>query len=687
MVGTTISHYKILEKIGQGGMGEVYKAEDTRLGRNVAVKFLPEKFAQNRQALERFQREARAASALNHPNVCTIYDIGAHEGQPFIVMEFLEGRTLLNVIQDGPLQTDQLLDFGIQIAEALDAAHKKDIIHRDIKPANVFVTDDGGIKLLDFGLAKLAQVPSSAQVPTNLTAAGVAVGTPYYMAPEQLLDKEQDARSDIFSFGVLLYEMATGTLPFTGQDLKVVFNNILNSTPASLMHLNPELPAELERLIHKALEKDREIRYQSARDVTVDLKRLKRQTDSNRIGSTAKVETRDQPSIAVLPFENMSDDPEQEFFAEGMVEEIITALSCVRWLFVIARTSSFTYKGRAVDVTQVAKELRVRYVLEGSVRKADNRVRITAQLIDAVSGHNIWAEKFDRDLADIFELQDEISQRITATVEPELERAEQKRYVMKKPQNLKAWDYYQHGMSLLYEFTKEGNERAREMFEKAVALDPNYSRAFSGLAYSHHLDIWLGYTDSRENSAAKCLEAARTAVTFDDTDAFAHMVVGAAFSWACRHDLAIAAEERAVEINPSNAVAHVTLGHALNCAGRSEEGIPHIEKGLQLNPRSSRNHLYMALLARTHLSARSYEQAVEWARKAINRQSDYLDAHLVLAASLGHLGRRTEGRAALDECQHIQPDFVEKQVGLEVYQNRVDNEHILDGLRKAGLPE
>ncbi len=395
----------------------------------------------------------------------------------------------------------------------------------------------------------------------------------------------------------------------------------------------------------------------------------------------------DKPTVAVLPFENLSGDPEQEYFADGITEDIITVLSLWRTFPVIARHSTFTYKGRAVKVQQVAEELGARYVIEGSVRKSGDRVRITAQLIDAVSGHHIWAQKFDRDLVDIFELQDEISQRITATVQPELERAEEKRSVVNKPQNLDAWDYYQRGISLLYKFTKEGNKRAREMFEKALALDPNYSQAFSGLAYSHHHDIWLEYTDSRENSVAKCLEAARTAVAFDDRDAFAHMVLGAAFSWAGRHDLAVAAEERAVEINPSNAVAHVTLGHALDCAGRSEEGIPHIEKGLQLNPRDSRNHFYMALLARTHLSARRYEEAVEWARKAIYGQSDYLDAHLVLAASLGHLGRRTEARAALDECQRIQPGFVEKRAGLEVYQNRVNNEHILDGLRKAGLPE
>ncbi len=285
MVGTTISHYRVLEEIGEGGMGVVYKAEDTRLGRNVALKFLPDKFAQNPEALERFQRGARALSALNHPNICAIYDIGEHEGQPFIVMEFLEGQTLLSMIQDSPLQTDQLLKFAGQIAEALEAAHSKGIIHRDIKPPNVFVTESDSIKLLDFGLAKLAvEAPYGAEerTPTNLTAAGIAVGTPYYMSPEQLLGKELDARSDIFSFGVLLYEMATGTLPFMGQDIKIVFNKILSSAPTSLMHLNPDLAAGFEAIINKALEKDRQLRYQSAADLRADLERLKRGIDGSR---------------------------------------------------------------------------------------------------------------------------------------------------------------------------------------------------------------------------------------------------------------------------------------------------------------------------------------------------------------------------------------------------------------------
>ena len=294
MIGKTISHYKILEKLGGGGMGVVYKAEDTRLGRNVALKFLPEKFAQNREALERFRREARALSALNHPNICAIYDIGEQEGQPFIVMESLEGQTLFSMIQEGPLETDQLLKFGIQIAEALEAAHLKGIIHRDIKPANVFVSETGNIKLLDFGLAKLAEAPNVDQEMPKLTKAGVAVGTPYYMSPEQLLEEELDARSDIFSFGVLLYEMATSTLPFTGQDLKVVFNKILNSAPATLMHLNPELTDGLEQIINKALEKDRQLRYQSAGDLRADLKRLKREMEG---GQSADALTATVPSL------------------------------------------------------------------------------------------------------------------------------------------------------------------------------------------------------------------------------------------------------------------------------------------------------------------------------------------------------------------------------------------------------
>jgi adenylate cyclase len=391
----------------------------------------------------------------------------------------------------------------------------------------------------------------------------------------------------------------------------------------------------------------------------------------------------DKPSIAVLPFENMSGDPEQEYFADGLTEDIITALSLWRSFPVIARHSTFTYKGKSVRVQQVAEELGARYVLEGGVRKAGRRVRITAQLIDAETGHHVWAQKFDRDLEDIFAIQDEVTQRIVAIVEPELERVERKRSAAKKPTDLDAWDNYQRGMALLYQYTKEDNRQARKMFARATKLDPSYSQPFIGLAYSHQLDILMEYTESREHSIDKLFEAARQAIALDDKDSMAHMMLCFACRWARKHDMAIAEAEKAVELNPSNAFALFHLGNVLDLGGNPDEGINNIKKGFQLNSRGPRIHYLMSLLARAHLNARRYEDAVEWARKAIHHR-DHARAHAILAIGLAHLGQLAEARVALDECERVGPGFAKRWALLRQYRNPADNEHILEGLRMAG---
>ncbi len=397
-----------------------------------------------------------------------------------------------------------------------------------------------------------------------------------------------------------------------------------------------------------------------------------------------------RPALAVLPFTNLSGDPEQEYFADGLTEDIITALCAWRAFPVIARNSSFIYKGKSVKVQQVAEELGVRYVIEGSVRKSGERVRVTAQLIDAKTGHHVWAERYDRELADIFELQDEITRRIAAIVAPELEKAERRRSVTKRTENLDAWECCRRGMAVLGEFTKPAIEQARGMFTRSIALDPNYSQAYTGLAYTHHRDIYLGNTEDRAESISKLCAAAERAVALDGADSLAHWTLGMANVWSGRLDHALAEQERAVALNPSDVTALSGLGGALILAGRADDAIPHIENALRLNPRDPRIHLFYAICARAHLDARHYDAAVDWARKSIQVKTPALDEQLILAAALGHLDRPAEARAVL-EAAGIGSDGSVADITFsplwQQYREPDANDHMLDGLRKAGFAE
>ena len=724
--GKTISHYRILECVGRGGMGVVYKAEDLRLQRYVALKLLPKFLATDREALKRFEQEAQAASALNHPNICTVYEVDEAQGLHFIAIELLDGETLKQRIARGPLDVGETLGVGVAICDALEAAHSAGIIHRDIKPSNIVLTRRGIAKLLDFGVAKrigpelvrqtedlLPVLPRN--VDTRLTSAGAAIGTVAYMSPEQAGGKEVDARSDLFSLGTVLYEMTTGKYPFPGKDLGDFLRAIQEQVPASTRQLNPKVPSGLIRITKKAMHKDRSLRYQRAAEMQADLLALRSRLDAGigkrkallvltlillfvlAMSASMRVPRfrewiagrpltdmrREIKSIAVLPLENLTGDSTQDYLVDGMTDALITDLGRLRSLRVISRTSAMRYKGARTPIAQMARELNVEAFLEGSVVRSGNRIRINAQLIQAMPERHLWANAYERDLGDILMLQNDVAWAIAGQVQAKVSPEERVLLATARPVNPQAYEAYLKGEYFLGKWSTEGLDKAKDYFQQSIDLDPTYAPGYTGMGDYYSLIAFMGMAPPRE-AYLKAEDFLKKALELDGTNTDPYVLLAMIkLLFRCdpsgaekdlnrvlevnpgnvnaldyhsyylvevgRMDEAIVEKRRVLEQDPLAVETNSELGMYLLRAGRNDEAIQQLQKTLELDPNYAATY---TRLGKAYANKSQYGKAIVELKKAIALDKTP-DRMVALADVYDRWGKRQESRALLDELIRI----------------------------------
>ena len=663
VVGTSFGHYEIVKQIGAGGMGEVYLAEDTKLDRKVAVKILNEKFAAHESNLQRFVQEARAASALNHPNILVIHEIGKSENSNYIVSEYIEGETLRDNFKQSPSKLSEVLEISIQIANALTAAHAANIVHRDIKPENIMLRPDGFVKILDFGLAKLVEQKAvgfeASTVKQNQTAKGVIMGTVNYMSPEQAKGEKIDARTDIFSFGVVLYEMIAGRTPFAGDSMSETFANLINAEPPPLARFSSNTPNELNRIVAKTLRKKRDERYQTMKDLLSDLKVLQKRLEfeefnlsepsaatdgltlktrkENLIGNvtdlkpsaTADGSDLSQKSIAVLPFANISADADNEYFCDGLAEELLNALAKIKNLKVAARTSAFSFKNRNVEIGEIGKALNVKTILEGSVRKSGNKLRITAQLINAADGYQIWSKRYDGEMKDVFDLQDDITLAVIDELKVQFLSGEKTAIRNRYADNVEAYQLYLKGRFHILKLHPLEIQKGISYFQQAIKLDPNYALAYVGIANAHQI-LPLAIELAPDEHFPLAIAAAHKAIEIDDDLAEAHSVLGWLTFWA-NWDWKTAEKEcrRAFEIDPNSADAYEACAHILSNTGRHSEALAAIKRAREIDPLHLRIN---ALEGQFLLHAGKPDEALEHLQKTFALENNFWLAHAFAAS-------------------------------------------------------